>query len=108
MPTVITKTVKPNGGGDYLSLQAALVGEAALRANLVGLDQALEIACYAGRDTTPVAVAGFTTDATHYVRIYCPAGEGHGGLYDLTGISRAKVPAPAAHRCASQWILFLR
>ncbi len=84
MPTTITVTVKPNGGGDYTSIQAALTAQAAIRSNLVGTDEVLEIACYAGLDTTPVAVSGFTTDATHYIRIYCPAGEGHTGKYDTT------------------------
>jgi len=83
-PKFVRKTVKPAGGGDYSSLSAAISGEVSARANLVSRDEVLEIACYAGQDTTAVTVNGFTTDATHYVRIFCPAGEGHAGKWDDT------------------------
>lgn len=78
MPTVVTKTVKPSGG-DYTTLRAAIIGEAA---DLVSNDTQIDIACYAMQDTTAVAVAdwaGYTTDATHYVRIYTPSTERHNG-----------------------------
>jgi len=82
--TTITKTVKPAGGGDYLSLNAALVGEAGIRPNLVANDEVLQLECYAGLDSTPVVVSGFTTDATRFLRIFAAAGEGHSGKYDTT------------------------
>jgi alkaline phosphatase D len=88
VPAVITKTVKPGGGGDYVSLNTALVAEAAIRPNLVANDEILEFECYVGgppgfaSPQVPIVVDGFTTDATHYLRIYCPAGQGHAGQYD--------------------------
>ncbi|MEI7890670.1 MAG: fibronectin type III domain-containing protein [bacterium] len=35
-----------------------------------------------GPDTTPLAIAGWTTDATHYVEINVPLGERHRGKWD--------------------------
>lgn len=65
MPTTITKTVKPNGGGDYASLNSALIDNAQ---DLVANDRIIQFECYAGLDTTPVFVTGYTTDATRYIR----------------------------------------
>lgn len=84
MPTVITKTVK--AGGDYSSLASAIAGTAA---NLVSNDQQLNIACYASAtaDQTYNAqlnVGGYTTDATHYVKIYTPPTERHPGWWNGT------------------------
>lgn len=84
MPSTVTKTVKPNGGGDYTSLQAALVAEAAAHPSLVADDIILQFECYSGLDTTPVSVSGFTTDATRYLRIYMATGEGHTGYYNTS------------------------
>lgn len=84
MPATVTKTVKPNGGGDYTSLQAALVAEAAAHPSLVADDIILQFECYSGLDTTPVSVSGFTTDATRYLRIYAATGEGHTGFYNAS------------------------
>lgn len=74
-------TVKPGGGGTYTSLNSALTTEAA---NLVTLGYRLVIECYGGsvEDTTAASIAGFTTDATHYVLIRAAAGEGHQGHWD--------------------------
>ena len=70
MPTKITKTVKPNGGGDYLTLVAAIAGEKVAHPGLVAGDWQLDIVCYPGIDAGGVVtVDGFTTDATHYVNI---------------------------------------
>ena len=84
MPTTITKTVKPAGGGDYTSLNAAIVAEAAIRPNLVANDELLQFECYSGVDTTPVVVSGFTTDATRRVEIFPAVGHGHTGKYDTS------------------------
>lgn len=80
MPTVRTVTVK-SSGGDYSSLAAAEAGE---QGNLVSLDRQLTIECYASAagDSTQVTIDGWTTDATRYVRVVCPAGERHAGAWD--------------------------
>ncbi len=80
MATLRTVTVKPSGG-DYVSLNAAMVGEAA---DLVALDRRLDIECYSMSDTVQVVVNGFTTDATRYIRIYTPSSERHRGKWDNT------------------------
>lgn len=83
MPAVITKTVK-TVGGDYTTLALAIAGEVAARANLVGLDQQLDIQVFAGVvDNATVTIDGFTTDATHFVRVIAPAGQGHAGIFDV-------------------------
>lgn len=80
MPTTVTTTVKASGG-DYTSLAA---WEAAQQADLTALDQIREAACYNFADSAgPVEIAGWTTDATRYARIY--AVDNHGGLYGGAG-----------------------
>src|SRR6266511_1482139 len=70
MPTTITKTIKPNGGGDYLSLSAALAGEKIAHPNLVTGDWILDLVCYPGLDTTGgLFIDTFVTDATHYIQV---------------------------------------
>lgn len=56
----------------YASLAAMVTGEAA---NLVTADVYLEVECATSgtADTTQVAIVGFTTDATRYIRIYASA-----------------------------------
>ncbi len=81
MPTLRTVTVKPSGG-DYTSLSAA---ETAERANLVSLDRQLDIACYAMSDPGNASFgAGWTTDATRYIRVYTPATERHAGVWSTS------------------------
>jgi len=88
MPTIVTKTVKPNGGGDYLSLKAAidaekLVDYGAGPGFLTGAaDRILRLECYSGLDSLQAKVEGFNTDPTHYIEIYAALGEGHTGFYD--------------------------
>jgi alkaline phosphatase D len=86
-------TVKPNGGGNYLSLQAALAGELAAHKNLISQNIVLEFDCYAGVDVTPVTITGqnntggngYITDSQHYIYIKCV--QGHNGFPDVLGLS---------------------
>ncbi len=79
MTTTNTKTVKPDGGGDYTTLNA---WEVARRGNITaGGTDAIEIAeCYKGAaDLGEFSfTANWTTDATHYVKITVPSSEFHG------------------------------
>jgi hypothetical protein len=73
-------------GGTYTSLQAAILSEAK---DLVGLDRQLTIQCYASAapDTAEVRIDpsnGWTSDATHYIRIVVPPTERHAGKFDPT------------------------
>lgn len=80
MPTVRTVTVKPSAG-DYTSLAGADAGEVG-GVDFVALDRQLDIACYAMNDTTAVALAAATSDATRYVRVYTPPTERHAGTWN--------------------------
>jgi hypothetical protein len=80
--TLHTITVKPSGG-DYTTLAAAITGEAAIGTNLTagGRNIRLEIACYAMNDTSgPISISGWTTDSTHFIKIYTPTTERHNGI----------------------------
>lgn len=81
-----TVTVKQTGG-TYDSLSAALAGEKIANPDLTatGMNGILTIECYAMNDTTQANIStGWTTDATHYINITCPAGERHSGVWDGT------------------------
>lgn len=78
MPTTSVITVK-SSGGDYSSLATAEAGE---QTNLVTADVQLDIECYAMEDTSAVAINGWTTDATRYLRIVAPAAERHDGKWN--------------------------
>lgn len=80
MPTVQTVTVK-SSGGDYTTLASAEAGE---QADLVSADVQLDIECYASAapDSTAVAFNGWTTDATRFIRVTCPVGERHLGIWN--------------------------
>lgn len=74
-----TVTVK-SSGGDYTTLQAAID---ACPADITpaGTNQTWEIECYASvTGTANITVAGKTTDATHFIRIYTPQAERHNGI----------------------------
>lgn len=90
MPTIVTKTIKASGG-DYTSLKAAieaqeLVNFGAGAGVLTGAaDIVLRFECYDGVvDTATVKIDGFTTDATRYVEVYCPSGQGHTGFWSTS------------------------
>ena len=83
MPTIVTKTIKPGGGGDYTTLEAA---EAALQSNLVTADQQLVLECYAGNvgllEFTPGA---WTVDATRNIVVTVHPSARHAGVYSTSG-----------------------
>lgn len=79
-------TVKPNGGGDYLSLSAWETGRRAAHVgssyNLV-TDDCVEIAnCYSGTDTNQVTFGNWHADATHFLQIQTPLSDRHSGVWD--------------------------
>ncbi len=77
-----SSTIKPGGGGDYLSLT---IWEAAKQADLTGAGP--EIAnCYNGVDSTGVNINGWTTTAADYILIQA-AGDGvhNGTSRDVSG-----------------------
>jgi len=84
--STVIKTVKPNGGGDYTSLNAAVQGELANHKNLISQNIILEFDCYAGKDVGGSlvipgwhnTVSGYRVDKDHY--IYINVVEGHAGL----------------------------
>lgn len=71
MPTTITSTVR-SAGGDYTSLSAWEAGE---QADLPTADEISQAECYDFEDTTAVAIDGWTTDATRYIRVYGATGD---------------------------------
>lgn len=89
MPTTMTKTVKPAGGGDYVSLNAAF---AANSGDLTVLDQILRFEVSGGGNAlTAQLVIGpgpgpgqFTTDATRYLEIAAASGHAHRGMWDTS------------------------
>lgn len=72
-----TKTIKA-AGGDYTSLSAWEAGE---QANITGLGPSIA-ECYSMADTTAVVIAGWTTTAADYIRIYTPITERHDGKWN--------------------------
>jgi len=91
--TTITKTIKPAGqGGDYTTL----FDWEAQNLDLVTLDQ-IQVAEIDGdwtgvADTSTVIIDGWTTDATHYIRIYTTASARHDGVWDD---SKYRLKSPA-------------
>lgn len=86
---VEVKTVMPGGGGDYASLAA---WEAAEQGDLVAADKIKMALCSSPAgvlDTAQVTLAGWTTDATHYIWIQ--------GAYP-TQPFLANIPTPPAYR----------
>ncbi len=78
MPTEIIHTIKSKGG-DYTSLAA---WEAAQQRDLTAVDEIAVAECYNFQDTTAVLIAGWTTDATRYIKVYTPTSERHTGVAD--------------------------
>lgn len=82
MTTTVTSTIK-SSGGDYTSLSAWQTAKAG---DIVSVDQIQQAECYDFALTDEVTLSGWTTDATHYVRIYTPTAERHDGTAS-TGFS---------------------
>jgi len=73
------KTVK-SSGGDYTTLQAA-INACPSDITAAGTNETWEIECYSSvTGTENITVSGKTTDSSHYIRIYTPAGERHNGV----------------------------
>lgn len=85
MATEVLVTVKPDGGGDYTTLNTAEAGE---QRNLVTADEISIIEVYsgdgAGGGHGPCTVAGWTTNSTHYIVVRVAAGHQHSGRWDTT------------------------
>lgn len=81
--TEIVRTIRADGTGNYTSLAA---WEAAENKDLVAADQ-IATARIEGTWASPssnVTIAGWTTDATHYIRIYTTPEARHSGVWDDT------------------------
>lgn len=94
MATVVIKTIKPGGGGDYVSLEA---WDAAERADLVAADEIAVAECYPGgnliaTDTAQLfLLTGWTTGVNNYVEIRAAPGfHARGGVYDTTNLPFAE------------------
>jgi hypothetical protein len=82
----ITKTIKTSGG-DYSLLSA---WEAAQQSDLVTDDVIAQAECYAGDYTDNLAISGWTTGASNYIRIYTPTAERHDGRSrEVSGVGAA-------------------
>lgn len=93
MATEITVIVDTDStqNPDYTSLSAAIIGESGdtpkkvTSADLVANNEQLTIECRASSgaaDTTRVAVTGFTTDSTRFVRVTVPSAHRHDGKWN--------------------------
>lgn len=81
MPTVVTKTIKPAGGGDYTTAAAAL---AALTEDLQAADKVLDFECYGGNIGPISPSATLNMDSTRHVRFRAAESARHSGVYDET------------------------
>lgn len=79
MATVVTKTIKPSGGGDYTTLAAAYTAQAR---DLVAADEQEDWICYAGNAGAISLGALLVTDATRFLRIKSSDDGKHGGVWD--------------------------
>lgn len=75
MATEVIRTVQPSGG-DYTTLTAWEAGE---QRDLVAADEIATAECYDFALTDDVAINGWTTDATRFIKIYSPTAERHNG-----------------------------
>lgn len=85
-PTVVTKTVKPGGGGDYLTLQAWWTAQ---KGNLPALNEIHRAVVYSGGNASSGGVllmneSGSVSDDTCYYDIVVADGHDHDGKWDTT------------------------
>ena len=100
MATINTRTIKPSGG-DYTSLAA---WEAGRQGQLV-TDNRCEIAeCYAMSDTGGLLFGGWTTDATHWIKVIVAAGEGHSGIWDASKYNLSGTGTAHTITTANGWL----
>jgi hypothetical protein len=91
LPLVVTRTVK-SSGGDYTSLSLYEAGEQGDLPTLLEIHQA---ELYSMADTTPAVFAGWTTDATYYIKLFTPTSERSAtGIYDT---SKYRLEITGAH-----------
>lgn len=81
MATVVTKTIKPGGGGDYTTLAACITARAR---DLVAADEQETWVCYGGNMGAYAAFTGYVTDNTRYIRMVADSASRHNGVYDTT------------------------
>lgn len=84
MATAVEVVVDTGGTGDYATLAAAEAGE---QRNLVTADEQLTIKCQCTTgvaDNSPFTFAGWTDDATRYIKVWTDPAEGyrHTGKWD--------------------------
>jgi len=87
MATMVEKIVDTGGSGDYTSLAAWESAMNTSYPNLVTSDVYLVARCKCttgAANTTQTTIDTFTTDPTHYVKIYADRSDGyrHSGVYD--------------------------
>ena len=80
MAAVVTKTIKPAGGGDYTTLAAW----ATARLGVALVDTIERAECYAGNCGGMSMPSGTSTDATSRVEIVAAASARHAGVWDAT------------------------
>lgn len=81
MATVVTKTIKPGGGGDYTTLAACITARAR---DLVAADEQEDWVCYSGNLGVYTLFTGYVTDDARYIRIVADPSSRHSGAYDTT------------------------
>lgn len=83
--TLITKTVKPTGGGDYTTLQSAMD---ALKKDLRYANEQLTVDCYEGNISGAACdYLSWATDAERFLTITSPESARHSGIYSTTNKS---------------------
>lgn len=84
MATLVSKTIKPSGG-DYTSVQGAIVGIETDYPNLVISDVYIEVeisGSWSSADTTKISGMTFVTNATHYVKFFTDTANRAGAKWD--------------------------
>ncbi len=83
MTTTIIKTIKPGGGGDYFTINAA---ELANRQDLIAGDKSIIFDCYGVGNVLSgqcLFSTGWRSDVNHPIRIRAAAGNEHQGIWNL-------------------------
>ena len=92
MPTVVTKTIKPGGGGDYTTLAAW----ATARLGVALVDTVERAVCYAGNCGSVSFVTVGSMDATSYAEVVADAGSRHAGVWDEETRAYIKITTAAS------------
>ena len=81
MATVVTKTIKPAGGGDYTTLAACMTARGR---DFVAADVQEDWVCYAGNAGPLTSFSAMTTDNTRYLRVLAAPEARHVGVWDTS------------------------